>query len=139
MPYFDKECVNRGRKNTLKIIILFSILYSILFIGGISLSKEGISLYDIYGIGLVFFILFSVYRGSEKAYFYVQVQIFAWIGCVILMILFFIYEINTWLHELNYIILLIPCILGGLGVPMIFMMKSKFMGDIETYLAYKKR
>jgi len=136
MLYFDKKSIDKGRKNTMVIIVLFSILYSLLFTRQLLFSEEGISILNIATTALTFFILYRASRGSEKAYFYIQVQIFALIGFAILMILFFIYDVNSWIHELNYIILLIPCVLGSLGIPMIFMIKSKFMGDIDTYLAY---
>jgi len=138
MTYFDKTSVDRGRRNIICLIILFSMLYGLVLIDEIFFFEESISLLNIARAFLALFVLYSVHRGSERAYFYVQIQIFALIAFSIIVILWVIYDLNPVLHRLNYLILFIPAALLSLGTPAIFMIKSKFIKDIEMYLDYKK-
>jgi len=138
MNYFDKESVDRGRRNIMGIIILFGMLYGWVLIDEVFFFEESISLLNIARTFLALFVLYSVHRGSERAYFYVQIQIFALIVFPIIVILWVIYDLNSWLHKINYLILLLPAILLSIGIPAIFMIKSKFIKDIEMYLDYKK-
>lgn len=142
MKYFDQRAIEKGRRNIKIVVLLFSLLYGILLVNdifflGIYLG-EGISILNNAKMGLAILVLYLFYRGNEKVYFYVQIQIFVWLVVMIGFILMFVYDISLWVHGWDNLIFVIPGTLISLGIPIAFMMKSKFIGDIETYMEYRK-